>query len=253
MSSYAPRLAVNIGTLLVAAAGAAADRETTRLRPGVFLYASPDLHSPPFTQSVILLVRHQAEGSLGLIINRPTPTPVGEAFPRVPPLRDLDLALYLGGPVQPEAMLALVRSARPVREGLRVLPDVYFCTDLDQVEEAARKPDAAHRLRVYAGYSGWGPGQLAGELRRGSWVVAPADARSVFTADPAALWPRVRTLLRSIVARAAPPGSGGISAPASAGGRGRSTRPGRRRGRAALPPASRRSRRAPAGRTERRP
>jgi putative transcriptional regulator len=175
-----------------------ADREARRLKPGVFLYAAPELRAPPFIESVVLLVSHGPDGSLGVIVNQPTRVPLREA---VRDLGDvpLELALHFGGPVQPDGRVALLRSAKRV-EGTRVLPDVYFTTDMKAIGAAARAPEASLRLRLYAGYAGWAPGQLAGELRRGAWVVGPADARSVFTSDPAALWPRVYELLRGVEA-----------------------------------------------------
>lgn len=194
-------LLVAATALLGATSGAGAEREASRLKPGVFLYAAPELQEPSFAESVVLLVQHQQEGSLGLIVNRPTRVALRDALTDLGELRELDLPLYFGGPVQPEAVLALVRSPKRVGEATRVLPDVYFCTDLEPVKTAARRPEAASRLRVYAGYAGWAPGQLAGELRRGAWIVGPADARSVFTSDPSAVWPRVHDLLRRIEVR----------------------------------------------------
>ena len=176
-----------------------AQGDARRLKAGTFLYAAPDVHSPGFTQSVVLLVEHGPEGSLGLIVNRPTRTPVREVLKELGPL---DLALHFGGPVQTDAVLGLVRSASPVRGASRVLPDVYFSTELEPLKVAARAPDVTSRLRVYAGYAGWGPGQLANELRQAVWVVGPADARSVFSAEPETLWPRVHDLLRRIEVRA---------------------------------------------------
>lgn len=172
-----------------------------RLKAGTFLYAAPNVHSPGFTQSVILLVEHGPEGSLGLIVNRPTRTPVREVLKELGPL---DLALHFGGPVHTDAILGLVRSASPVKGASRVLPDVYFSTDLEPLKAAARAPDVASRLRVFAGYAGWGAGQLVNELRQAVWVVGPADARSVFSSEPEALWPRVHDLLLRVEVRALP-------------------------------------------------
>jgi putative transcriptional regulator len=171
------------------------------LKAGVFLYAAPETGFSSFTQSVVLLVEHGRGGSLGLIVNRPTPIPVREVLKDV---GSLDLALYFGGPVQPDVAVALVRSVRPVPGAVRVLPDVYFCPNLEPIDPTARTPDAASRLRIYAGYAGWSPGQLAGELRRNAWIIGPADARSIFSSEPDALWPRVHELLRRIEVRQRP-------------------------------------------------
>jgi putative transcriptional regulator len=187
--------------------------EAKGLKAGVFLYAAPGVQAGSFTESVVLLVQHGAEGSMGLIVNRPTRTPVREALDG---LASLDLALYFGGPVQRDAAFALVRSPTPPPEAIRVLPDVYFSADLDQLGRVARAPDAASRLRVYAGYAGWAPGQLAGELRRELWVIGPADARSVFSSDADALWPRVYELLRRIEVRRRTPDPG-LEDPADGG------------------------------------
>jgi putative transcriptional regulator len=188
-------------SLLAAGAPPASPQDARRLKPGVFLYAAPELTSPSFAQSVVLLVRHEPEGSLGLIVNRPTKVPVRDALRELGELRGLELPLYFGGPVEPDGMLALVRSTRALDTATRVLPDVYLSNDLGPVKTTARQPEAASRLRVYAGYAGWSGGQLAEELRQGAWVVAPADARSIFTADPSSLWPRVYDLLRRIEVR----------------------------------------------------
>jgi putative transcriptional regulator len=195
------RLTIAAAALGLVTSGASADIGARRLRAGVFLYAAPDMQSASFTESVVLIVRHGSEGSLGLIVNRPTRVKVREVIDELAEVRGLDLPLYFGGPVQPQAVLALVRSATPVEGGLRVLPDVYFSTEMKQLEAAARGPEAKGRLRVYAGYAGWAPGQLAGELATGAWVVGPADASSVFTSDPDAVWPRVQELMRRIEAR----------------------------------------------------
>jgi putative transcriptional regulator len=168
------------------------------LKPGIFLYAAPERVAPPFNESVVLLVSHGADGSLGVIVNRPTRVPLREGVKGIGDV-PLDLMLHFGGPVQPDGVAGLVRSAKRIA-GTRVLPDVYFTTDLKAIRAAAGHAEAAHRLRAYAGYAGWAPGQLPDELRRGAWVIGPADARSVFTSDPETLWPRVYELRRAVEA-----------------------------------------------------
>jgi putative AlgH/UPF0301 family transcriptional regulator len=106
--------------------------------------------------------------------------------------------------VERELILALVRSVKRLRGARQVLPDVYFSIELGQWKAVTLEPDAESRLRVYAGYAGWSAGQLAQELSREMWVVGPADAASIFSADPSALWPRVHQLMRRLEARGEP-------------------------------------------------
>jgi len=191
--------------------GTPSSQARQRLRAGVFLYAAPGLPDPNFAEAVVLLIHHSAEGSMGLVVNRPTEVPVRDALTKLGELRALELPLYWGGPVEPEAMTALLRSPRTVDGAERVLPDVHFTTELGPLKKAARQAEAASRVRVYAGYAGWSGGQLEKETRLGSWVVAPADATSVFAPDPAALWLRVHDLMRRIEVRL-------LAHPSAAGG-----------------------------------
>jgi putative transcriptional regulator len=163
-----------------------------RIRPGVFLYAAPGLPDPNFAESVVLLLEHNDDGSLGVIINRPTKIPPREVVPELGDLKDQGVILHWGGPVQPGAVMALLRSG----VGRRVITGVHLGNDVDELKRAALRPDAPTRVRIYAGYAGWTAGQLAEEVRRDTWVIGPADAASVFSADPEFLWRRVHQLIR---------------------------------------------------------
>jgi putative transcriptional regulator len=187
---------------LVAPSGAA----PPPVKPGVFLYASPAIGERNFAEAVVLLVHHGGEGSMGLIVNRPTRVPLGDAVTELGERRRPELRLNRGGPVEPELIVALVRSVKRLEGARQVLPDVYFSSELRQWKAVTLEPDAESRLRVYAGYAGWSPGQLAEEMRRELWVVGPADAGSVFSADPSALWPRVHQLMRRLEAHGDPRG-----------------------------------------------
>jgi putative transcriptional regulator len=183
---------------LVATAATPAPSAPPRLEPGVFLYASPSLGDPNFAEAVVLLLDHGPGGSLGVIVNRPTHLGVRDAVEELAEMRGLDLRVYRGGPVQPQALFALVRQPRPLGDAKRILPDVHFSTQPQQWREVAKDPEAASRLRVYAGYAGWGRGQLDREMSTGAWIVAPADARSIFSSEPSALWPKVHELMGRI-------------------------------------------------------
>jgi putative transcriptional regulator len=181
-----------------AAAGPSPDRDSTRLRPGLFLYAAPGIADSRFAESVVLLIRHGPEGSMGLVVNRRTEMPLGEALEGVEEARGSDLRVYWGGPVQPEAILALVRAPSPSPGAQAVLPDVHLTGDLADVRAALSGKEPAGRLRVYTGYAGWTAGQLPVEVRAGVWVLDKADAASIFAPDPSTLWPRIHDILNRL-------------------------------------------------------
>ena len=170
---------------------------------GALLVASPTLADPNFARSVVLLLDHDEEGALGVILNRPSEVATSDVvpLPRTPGWADLvsePAVVHVGGPVTPEAIVCLGRmragrSSRPGGatglSGWTPLGGFVGAIDLDA------DPDdllaVLDGLRVFAGYSGWGPGQLEHELRIGGWLVLGAEPDDPFTADPATLWSRV--------------------------------------------------------------
>ena len=151
---------------------------------GHLLVAGPGLHDPNFRRTVILVGEHGDEGALGVVLNRMSDSRVDDALPELAGLVDGAEPVHVGGPVQPSAIVVLAEFEEPERAGTLVLDDIGFLpSEID--------PDALgelRRARVFAGYAGWGPGQLDGELREGSWIVEPAAADDVFTSDPEELW-----------------------------------------------------------------
>jgi len=151
---------------------------------GHLLIAGPSLVDPNFWRTVVLVGEHSDEGALGVILNRASDASVDEAVPELAVLVDDMGAMHVGGPVQPAAIIVLADFVEPERAGALVLDSVGFLpseVDPDSLGEL-------RRARVYAGYAGWGPGQLDGELEEGSWIVEPALAEDVFTAEPETLW-----------------------------------------------------------------
>lgn len=151
---------------------------------GQLLVAGPALIDPNFRRTVVLVGEHGDEGALGVILNRTSGSTVDEALPELTTLVDGADAVHVGGPVQPSAIVVLAEFAEPERAGTLVLDDVGFLP-------AEIDPDAlgeVHRARVFAGYAGWGPGQLDDELEEGSWIVEPAAPDDVFTSSPDELW-----------------------------------------------------------------
>jgi len=172
----------------------AATRPTSTGRPaelhkGIFLVASRSLMDPNFQETVILLVDHGADGTRGLVINRPTDIPFTEALPEVDALRKLKDTVYVGGPVARYLISLLVRADQSPEDTVRVFDSVYFSHKLAALLHLLDKPQAAVTMRAYVGHAGWAAGQLAMEIQRGDWHLASADADAIFDAPPAQVWP----------------------------------------------------------------
>jgi putative transcriptional regulator len=151
---------------------------------GQLLVASPALLDPNFARTVVLVTEHTEEGAMGLVLNRPATVSVGDAVPHLAPLVAEDDPVYVGGPVQREAALALAQLEDPSEAAALALGDVGFLrADVDPDEIRG-----VRRARVFAGYSGWGAGQLESELEELSWIVEPAEPDDVFTPAPGELW-----------------------------------------------------------------
>jgi putative transcriptional regulator len=151
---------------------------------GKLLVASPSLVDPNFARSVVLITEHSDEGAMGIVLNRPSETGVGEVVPELAEIAASE-PVYVGGPVQPEAVVLLAEFADPEAAAWIVVADVGLASaevDLDEL------PQAVRRGRVYAGYSGWSPGQLEAELETDSWIVEPPLPAELFPDDPATLW-----------------------------------------------------------------
>lgn len=173
-----------------------------RLKPGVLLYASPDIQEPNFSETVVLLVEYGEKGAMGLVINRPTKWNASEALKDARSLRKV--VVYWGGPVQTDTVFGLVRTTRPPKGALRVLDDVFLTGKRKDLEEAARQDRTGTRERVYVGYTGWGAGQLEGEVLRNGWIVSTGDADAVFSTRPESVWEKVHRLLDRLEASTFP-------------------------------------------------
>ena len=146
------------------------------------LIANGNLFDPNFRQAVVLLVEHGEEGALGIVLNRPADITVADAVPALAPVVGPDEVLYLGGPVQPTAVVLL---AQFDDEGVPAHP-LFESVGLVTGEVESLGP--TERARVYAGYAGWGAGQLERELEENSWIDATPSASDVFTDRPESLW-----------------------------------------------------------------
>lgn len=159
----------------------------SEVRAGCFLIANPTLRDPNFSRTVVLLCEHTDQGSMGLIINRPTEHTVAAAITGMPE-RATQL-LYWGGPVQQRLVLVLHRNRRDVPDAKEIVDGMALGSDseaLIQLLTTAAHPD--QRVRIFSGYAGWAAGQLEAELQEKSWIVAPGRADLVFGVDPEQIW-----------------------------------------------------------------
>ncbi len=157
---------------------------------GQFLVASPHLTDGNFFRSVVLMLRHDEEGALGLVLTRPTSNDVADLVPLIgKKVKQHEGPIYWGGPV-PGPVMALHRCAESAQG--EVLPGVYFSAEKSIVRELLDQEDIS--LRLFTHYSGWGRGQLEDELEAGGWLVTPASADEVF-GDMEELW---KTLMHRV-------------------------------------------------------
>jgi putative transcriptional regulator len=139
---------------------------------GQLLIAAPSLHDD-FRRAVVLVLEHTDDGAIGVVLNRVSETRVAEAVPGLEELAEDDDLVRIGGPVAPQAVVALGEFEDPSEAGSPIVGSVG-------VVDPDRSDPALRRLRVYAGYAGWAPGQLEGEVEEGAWIVDPADPEDPF-------------------------------------------------------------------------
>lgn len=179
---------------------------------GQLLVANPAMPDPNFHRTVVLLLAHQEDGALGVVLNRPSELDVDSPLPRWERLVADPPVVFVGGPVAPGAAICLARMAGPTAGdgtgdgasqgweppdptrapglgGWMPLVGELGTLDLEgDPDDLAIDVDA---IRVFAGYAGWGPGQLENEIEAGAWFVVPAESGDALSGDPAQLWKRV--------------------------------------------------------------
>jgi putative transcriptional regulator len=154
---------------------------------GHLLISSGGLFDPNFRHTVVLVGEHNDEGALGVVLNRALDVTVEDAAPMLSSLVPPGESLFQGGPVQPTSPVLLAELAQPEIADLLVFGSVGFLTG-DVPPEIATH---IVRARVFAGYSGWGAGQLEAEMQADSWIIDPAREDDVFTRSPDLLWSTV--------------------------------------------------------------
>jgi putative AlgH/UPF0301 family transcriptional regulator len=166
--------------------------QTHALAAGKFLVASRDLLDPNFAETVVLLVRYEEDGVLGLIINRRTKVPIARVFPELPEsIKGRSDPLYTGGPVARTMALALLRSRDRLEGAEPIFADVSLVSSKALLQKKMAVGTGPATFRLYAGYSGWTATQLQGEVELGGWHIFPGDASMVFDPDPESVWSRL--------------------------------------------------------------
>lgn len=165
---------------------------TAPIAPGALLVAAPTLLDPNFVDTVVLLLEADADGAVGVVLNRPTPVPVEDVLADWGAVVAEPEVLFQGGPVSTEGALAVALLSAPLPEaadrptGLRAVADGFALVDLDvPVEQVAGRLGG---LRIFAGYAGWGAGQLEEEVAEGAWYVVPSQAGDLLREDTTGLW-----------------------------------------------------------------
>lgn len=151
---------------------------------GQLLISKPAVHADAFDGTITLLLEHSEEGALGLILNRPSELLVEDAFPVWAAVAAAPPVVFAGGPVERNSLVAL--GATPEADGELVLG--LHNLDLDRPLDAGPPVD---RARIFAGYAGWGAGQLEGEIGNQAWWVVDGLLSDLFTDDPHGLWANV--------------------------------------------------------------
>ena len=154
---------------------------------GRLLISSGGLYDPNFRHTVVLVGEHNADGALGIVLNRALNVTVQKTLPTLSDLVPPGELLFQGGPVQPAGPVLLAELAHPELADILVFGSVGLLVG----EISADIEPSILRARVFAGYSGWGPGQLEAEMDVDSWIIEPARAADVFTDAPDLLWNRV--------------------------------------------------------------
>ncbi len=160
-----------------------------KILKGKLLLDGGELTGSFFHHTVILVCEHSAEGAFGLVLNRSSGSKVGELVVADLPVTLKDSPLFLGGPVQPTALSFL--HADNFIPDANVFPNLSLGHSLDELVEVGESFSASKKVKMFAGYAGWSPGQLENEMKRKSWLTFPASLELVFETPPDQLWQKI--------------------------------------------------------------
>jgi putative transcriptional regulator len=165
-------------------------RPAKELAAGKMLVATRTMNDGRFAESVVLLFAYSPDGAAGLVVNRRTNVPMQRILPDLAVPNGPALEVFVGGPVALTDIRALVRASVAPADAHRVLNDVFLLTTAEAIDRETEAGALTTRLRLYAGYAGWAPGQLEREVLRGSWHIVEGDSGVVFDTNPDTLWRR---------------------------------------------------------------
>ena len=168
----------------------AASQEDTPA-PGMFLVAQRSLHDPYFGRTVILLLQHNKNGSVGLIINHRFNLQLSDAVENIDKVEASKHTLFFGGPLGTHRVFMLMRNGDITGQAHQITSGIYFSAHRETLEHALERKTPDSELRLFLGYSSWSAGQLAAELVRGSWHLAAGDSESIFDSASDGLWERL--------------------------------------------------------------
>ncbi len=163
--------------------------EKDKFLKGQLLLDSGQLRGSFFQRSVVLICQHDAEGAFGLVLNRATGNNAGEMITGDLPERLKGVPLFQGGPVQPTA-LSFLHSDSFIPDA-NVMENLSLGHSLDTLMEIGDSFSPTRKIKLFAGYAGWSPGQLEGEMNRNAWLTHPASLELVFDSAPEQLWQEV--------------------------------------------------------------
>lgn len=161
---------------------------------GKLLIAEPFLSDPNFSRSVVLLCEHETSGTVGFVLNQPTDMSLSDVAAELEPYMPV-LAISQGGPVEADT-LHIIHRLPEVLGGVEVADGIYWGGSYSQLQQLVMANDYNEKdIRLFIGYAGWAPGQLATEMTEGTWLTADCSAELVFECEPHLVWKRAISML----------------------------------------------------------
>ena len=192
-ASRRPSFWARAAWLLVGAALSLPAAAQPRVGQGSLLVSTDEIGDKSWSRTVVLVLHHGSNGTLGIAINRPTEVAPQEIVPDLGEVPGFDGRVFRGGPVQPTQLVFLVRDppAGLLQDAPRILEGIYASGDLGVLPQLV-EAGGADALRIYAGHVEWAPGQLDREIADERWTLATGSAERVFAPNPSLLWQRLR-------------------------------------------------------------